>query len=74
VAAGPRRIAPAGDRPLENGRDGSRVHAMDALNRITAIVHAVGPAHRRAAEGWRQALVVATLAGLAASAAVFLAT
>lgn len=46
---------------------------MNALNRITALVNSVGPAHGWAAAGWRQALVVATLAALAASAIVFLA-
>lgn len=47
---------------------------MDALNRITALVSSVGPAQGREGLGGGQALVVATLAALAASAVVFLVT
>lgn len=57
--------------PLDDREKGFVIHAMDALDRITA---RVGPAHGRGAVGARQALVVVTLAALAGSAVLFLAS
>ncbi len=64
---------PAGLLPIDDGRERIRVRFMDEFNRITALVCSTGSAHGRAAVGWRQGLVVATLAALATSAVVFLA-
>jgi len=64
-----RRVACRG-----NWMERSPVRSMDALNRLTALVLAAEAAHGRALIGWKQALVLATLLAVAASALVFLAS